>query len=136
MDEHQARGSGRGARFWVTIMLGGAAALLLLCVGVSVFGYYIADRNGEPGDPVSGVTEVAIEDNRFSPSSIEIAPDTTVTWTWEGDSKHNVYGDGLESPTQDSGTYQHTFTDPGTYNYECTLHPGMKGRVVVTEESI
>jgi plastocyanin len=91
-------------------MLGGAAALLLLCAGMAVFGLYIADRVGEPGDPVSGVTEVAVRDNKFSPNSIEVPPDTTVTWTWAGDNDHNVYGDGLESPVQDSGTYEHTFT--------------------------
>ena len=29
----------------------------------------------------------------------------------------------------------HTFTAPGTYDYRCTLHGGMGGRVVVTEET-
>ncbi|HEX2667565.1 MAG TPA: plastocyanin/azurin family copper-binding protein [Gammaproteobacteria bacterium] len=29
-------------------------------------------------------------------------------------------------------TYSYTFTKPGTYSYYCTLHPFMKGKVVVT----
>ena len=135
MDEQKPTDTGRGARFWVTIMLGGAAALLLLCVGLAVFGLWIADRQGEPGDPVTGVTEVEVRDNSFAPNSIEIAPDTTVTWTWVGKNDHNVYGDGLESRVQTEGTYAYTFEDSGTYDYECTLHPGMKGRVIVTGET-
>ncbi len=135
MDEQKPTDTGRGARFWVTIMLGGAAALLLLCVGMSVFGLWIADRHGEPGDPVAGVTTVEVRDNSFAPNSIEIAPDTTVTWTWVGKNDHNVYGDGLESPVQTEGSYVYTFEESGTYDYECTLHPGMKGRVIVTGET-
>lgn len=134
MDETKPTKTERGARFWVTVMVGGAAALVLLCVGVSLGGLYIADRVGEPDDPVSGVTDVAVKDNKFSPNSIEIEPGTTVTWTWEGKNDHNVYGDGLESPVQQTGTYQHTFEDAGQYDYECTLHPGMKGRVIVAED--
>jgi plastocyanin len=135
MDEQQQPNTGRGARFWVTIMLGGAAAILLLCVGMAVFGLWMADRHSEPGDPVAGVTAVEVRDNSFGPNSIEIEPDTTVTWTWVGKNDHNVYGDGLESPIQDEGTYRYTFTESGTYDYECTLHPGMKGRVIVTDEA-
>jgi plastocyanin len=135
MDDQKQTGSGRGARFWVTIMLGGAAAILIVCVGIAVFGLWIADRQGEPGDPVAGVTEVDVRDNSFGPNSIQIEPDTTVTWTWVGNNDHNVYGDGLESPVQQEGTYAYTFGEAGTYDYVCTLHPGMKGRVIVTEET-
>jgi plastocyanin len=41
-------------------------------------------------------------------------------------------GDGFESKTQSSGIYRHTFDAPGSDDYRCTLHSGMKGRVVVT----
>jgi plastocyanin len=34
--------------------------------------------------------------------------------------------------TQSSGTYRHRFDAPGTYAHRCTLHSGMKGRVVVS----
>ena len=134
MDEPTTSKPGRGARFWVTIMLGAGVALVVLCVGISLGRLSIGERVGEPCDPVSGVTEVAVRDNKFVPNSIEIEPDTTVTWIWKGNAKHNVYGDGLESPIQQSGAYQHTFENPGQYDDDCTLHPGMKGRVIVTDE--
>jgi plastocyanin len=30
-----------------------------------------------------------------------------------------------------SGSYSVTFAKRGTYYYECTIHPGMQGRIVV-----
>jgi plastocyanin len=32
-------------------------------------------------------------------------------------------------------TYSYTFTQPGTYEYFCTLHPMMTGKVVVRRGS-
>ena len=30
-------------------------------------------------------------------------------------------------------TFKHAFTKAGTFSYVCTVHPGMKGTVVVTK---
>jgi plastocyanin len=74
-----------------------------------------------------------------------IAVGGTVTWHWV-DSGHNVtpYQNTAftASPTQNSGsTYGPiTFTAPGTYSYQCTIHSrfdqyfgltGMLGQIVV-----
>jgi plastocyanin len=77
--------------------------------------------------------EVVAKDTRFNPAAVEVPAGTTVTWRFEdGTVPHNVKGDGFESKIQSSGTYWHRFDAPGTYAYRCTLHGGMKGRVVVT----
>jgi plastocyanin len=86
----------------------------------------------DPGDPVSGVSDVAVRNGKFAPSAIEVPAGTTVTWRWEGGEKHNVVGDGFESPAQTKGEFTHAFNEPGTYDYRCTLHYFMRGRVVVT----
>ena len=40
--------------------------------------------------------------------------------------------DVFRSPGLDNGeTFSYTFTNPGTYEYFCTLHPLMTGKVVV-----
>jgi plastocyanin len=115
-----------------TILL--AIALLAVAgIGILTAAYVIADRLTEPGDPVMGVSAIAVRDNSFSPDAVQVTAGTTITWTWEGDAKHNIHGDGLDAPSQTEGTYTHTFDEPGTYDYECTLHFGMKGRVIVTE---
>ena len=84
--------------------------------------------------PVAGVTEVAAKDNQFTPPAIEVPAGTTVTWAFEdGFVPHDVTADGFSSgDPQRSGSFTHTFDQPGTYPYRCTLHDGMIGRVVVT----
>jgi plastocyanin len=88
--------------------------------------------------------EVSAKDNVFEPNGIQIDPGTTVTWRNDGAVVHNVqpssdladFGGSTRFGVQASGfgvgaTYSYTFPKPGTYNYTCTLHTGMIGRVVV-----
>jgi plastocyanin len=84
------------------------------------------------GPPVVGATSVALRDNRFHPPVIQIKQGQTVTWSFnDSGTTHNVRGKGWGSGDQASGTFQHTFTAPGSYRYSCTLHFGMNGRVDV-----
>jgi plastocyanin len=84
--------------------------------------------------PVKGATTVVARDTRFSPAAIEVPAGTEVTWSFEdGPVPHNVEGDSWGSgESQRSGTFHRTVDQPGTYDYSCTLHPQMTGRVVVT----
>ena len=71
----------------------------------------------------------------FSPTCVELAPGGTVTWTF-GAELHNVQFSGPQ-PTgghiasTSSTTASRTFPNAGNYEYACTLHAGMTGRVVV-----
>ena len=85
-----------------------------------------------PGGAPSGPTVVA-KGVAFSPAKVEIAAGESVTWRFADKSlAHNVVGDGFKSALKRSGTYVHEFDEPGTYSYRCTVHPGMKGTVVVS----
>ncbi len=98
----------------------------------------VVDRTGQ-----SSVTvEVGVEANGgafgFGPAAIRVSPGTTVTWEWTGNgSAHNVVdADGaFESELTDAAghTFEHTFSETGTYTYSCTPHEtlGMKGAVIV-----
>jgi plastocyanin len=72
---------------------------------------------------------------RFEPSVIEIGPGTTVTWTNNDDFPHDVHLlDGtdrrVELPIGATGRLM--FESPGSYEYECSLHPQqMRGTVIV-----
>jgi plastocyanin len=105
-----------------------AAALVLAGCGGDGGG------GGAEAATVTGVTEVAAKDNRFSPSAIQVPAGTTVTWTFEdGLIPHDVKGDSFSSgEPRRKGSFTHTFDQAGTYPYRCTLHDGMTGRVVVT----
>ena len=84
--------------------------------------------------PVTGVTQVAAKDNRFTPLAIQVPAGTAVTWRFEdGLVPHDVTGGGWSSgDPRRKGSFTHTFDQAGTYPYRCTVHDGMTGRVVVT----
>ena len=71
-------------------------------------------------------------DFRFSPRWITVGSGDTVSWTNNGSEPHDVSGGGLDSGILQPGQgYSHTFTSPGTFNYICSIHPQMKGTVIV-----
>jgi plastocyanin len=106
--------------------------VVALAVG-AVVGVRIVHDRGAIGSVHVGETHVGVDLNGFSPNAIQIPAGTTVTWTFDDGIEHNVVGDdGLASPELRHGTYAHTFTTPGTYDYHCSLHPIMQGRVIVT----
>jgi plastocyanin len=88
---------------------------------------------GADAAPVTGVTQVAAKDNKFTPPTIQVPAGTQVTWTFKDRFvPHDVTGDGWKSgEPQRSGTFTHSFDKPGTYPYRCTVHDGMTGRVIV-----
>jgi plastocyanin len=70
----------------------------------------------------------------YSPKSLTVRVGDTVRWDNKSAAPegHNVNGDGLDSPIFHEGEdYVHRFSRAGTYNYICTLHPSMKGKVIV-----
>jgi plastocyanin len=95
-----------------------------------------------PGEPLalnsaeSGDVQVRIEDFKFVPERLTVAPGTKVTWMNKDDEPHSATSS--EKPKRfDSGvldsdkTYSFTFTEKGSFSYFCKLHPHMTGIVEV-----
>ncbi len=86
--------------------------------------------------PTGSTATVSTPNATFSPAEVTIAAGGTVTWQISG-SRHNVTFQGAAPtggsiPDQDAGTSaSRTFALAGTYNYSCTRHSGMTGRVTV-----
>jgi plastocyanin len=75
---------------------------------------------------------VVLRDIRFKPGTLSIARGDSVTWVWrDGNVEHNVTGAGFRSRTQAHGSFTVRFTRAGTFAYRCTIHEGMRGRIVV-----
>jgi plastocyanin len=79
---------------------------------------------------------VVLKNIAFNPKKVTVKKGATVTWSWQdGATPHNVTATGKtkfkSSPTKQSGKYSVKFAKAGTYHYECTIHPGMTGVVVV-----
>lgn len=84
-----------------------------------------------PAGAVSAV--VVLHYFSFGPAVVRIKPGQTVEWIWEDPGvPHNVTFAGFHSQTKTAGVYYHTFSNPGTYRYRCTLHQTMTGEVVVS----
>jgi len=77
----------------------------------------------------------------FDPLILNVPVGTTVTWRNLDSTLHTVTSGSAESEKSgtifDSSyltggkTFQHTFSNAGTFDYFCTLHPYMKGQIVV-----
>jgi YVTN family beta-propeller protein len=82
------------------------------------------------GQPV----DVNIAKFAFVPPTITISAGQSVTWTNTDPVAHTttsddkVWDSGDVSP---NGTFSTTFAQPGTYAYHCTIHPFIRGTVVV-----
>ncbi len=82
----------------------------------------------------SAKNAVQIANYSFSPASLTVKVGDSVTWT-NGDSLgHSATADdgsfdtGVLSSGQSGST---TFSKAGTYTYHCSVHPSMKGTIVV-----
>ena len=92
-----------------------------------------------PPPPPAGAAGVDVDDNFFSPESLEISTGTTVQWTWVGAVPHTVTaaGGSFDSSIQFSGsTFSYTFDTAGEYVIDCILHPGMTMTVIAAGASI
>ncbi len=77
---------------------------------------------------------VKIDNFTFDPPRLTVKAGTTVTFTNVDDIPHTVASvtKAFRSTALDTNDkFAFTFTTPGTYEYFCSLHPHMKGTIVV-----
>ena len=79
--------------------------------------------------------EVKIDNFSFLPQTLTVRAGTTVTWVNRDDVPHTVVSTDkktIVSPALDTDEkFSFTFTTPGTNDYYCSVHPHMKGKVIV-----
>jgi len=77
---------------------------------------------------------VGIKDFKFSPPSLTVPAGATVTWTNHDERNHTITsttGAFGSTGLSNGATFAQTFTQPGTYQYFCSVHPRMRAEVVV-----
>ena len=87
----------------------------------------------QPGDGAAG-TKVSIANFNFAPAQLVIATKTTVTWSNDDGAPHGLaFADGRAGTDLllPGARHARTFDAPGVYDYVCSVHPFMSGRVVV-----
>ena len=78
--------------------------------------------------------QIEIVKHKFSLQTLTIPAGTTVTWLNRDDDVHTVVSttQAFRSAGLETGeAYSYKFTKPGVYQFFCTLHPLMTGKVIV-----
>ena len=110
-----------------------AVALVAGCSSKSTSTTPTTPKTTPSTTPSSGGTNVTIVDFSFSPSTVTVAVGTKVTWTNSGSTAHTITGSDWDSgQVQPGSTFTHTFNTAGTFDYHCSIHPTMTGKVIVT----
>lgn len=78
---------------------------------------------------------VNINNLSFDPVILTIKPGTKVTWINNDSTPHTITSDSdnvLKSSTISPGqSFYFTFAGAGEANYHCSIHPKMKGKIIV-----
>lgn len=110
-----------------------ALGLILAAVTSTVLVTAAADAPTPAGTAV--ISTVSISNFSFQPAVLTVKAGTRVTWANHDSTPHTVTSSdkrfsssgGLDTNDQ----YSVLFDKPGTYEYFCSLHPMMTGKVIV-----
>ncbi len=128
-------------RLLVVAFAAAAALLLVACGGGNGGGYGGGSSVTTPSSSAAGdgatTDRISIENFSFTPATATISAGTTVTWINNDSTAHDVTsteGPGVDAATTSTfasgrlaqgDTFSFTFDEPGTYDYECTIHASM-----------
>lgn len=109
-----------------------SASLVVLMLGGCSAGKPTVTPSAEG---VNATVVVRVVDNSYDPKTVTIRAGEAVTWELQGMAKHDVVAkDGsFVSELMREGTFTHVFDEPGEYEYDCSVHPEMSGKVIVEE---
>jgi plastocyanin len=96
-----------------------------------------SQSHASAGGPANTVT-VVINNFKFAPASVTVHAGDIVVWKNEGFVPHTATANGgSQKPAFDSGAiasggeWRYVARNKGTYNYTCTFHPNMEGKLIV-----
>ncbi len=129
----------RQRKWWILFVMVSVLAVLLAACGDD------DDNNGGDDNAIEPIDEgvvadVVIDNEAFTPGSIDVEAGSTVTWFNDDDEAHTVTSGTAGAPDgffdsgniDANGSFSFTFDQPGLYNYFCSIHPNMAGTINVT----
>jgi plastocyanin len=114
----------------IPLLLGGIGVAGLLAAAIPAIG-----AGGVASVAAAArTTTVEIANFAFAPKDLTVTAGTTVTWKNADDSPHRIAdtnGAYASAALDTEDSFSHTFATPGVYRYFCSIHPYMKGTIVV-----
>jgi plastocyanin len=105
-------------------MMRGLAGVVLAALAVLTFAVSTASA--------AETHPIPIAQYAYVPASMTVRVGDVVTWTNQDQASHDVAGGTFRSPMLAQGqSWSFTFTQPGTFDYICSVHPDMRARIVV-----
>jgi len=115
------------------------AAVIAIAAACGASAPAVAPSSGPPKAPPADEEVTASTSLAFTPPTVAIRRGGTVTFDFQGVG-HNVFFDNgpAGAPANITGENANvsktlTFAAAGTFPYNCHIHPGMRGTVVVVE---
>ena len=113
-------------------------AVSLVAVAFTSGCIYGGGGTSNTGTTVPSGNSIQIINFTFIPSTVAVPLGTSVTWVNSDSVPHTVTPDIADNPSgfgsgqlSNGQTYTFTFTQPGTYKYHCSIHPGMTATIIV-----
>jgi len=113
----------------VLVAIAGATVVIAGCTSSS------SNSSQATVSSTASQNSVAIQNYAFNPSTLTIHKGANVTWKNYDSVQHTVVSDSsaFSSPLLSTGdTYTFQFNNTGSFPYYCSIHPYMKGTIVVT----
>jgi plastocyanin len=108
----------------------GAAVILSLMLASGA----LRPRSVSAAQDASSTNVVAIDNFTFTPTELTIPAGTQVTWINKDDVPHTVVSVDRKFKSRALDTdekFSFMFQTPGTYEYFCSVHPKMMGKIIV-----
>jgi len=121
---------------WPIIIVLASIAILIITFAVGVYFSSPSPEGGaaQPTSVDSMEAQISIFDFSYRPGDLSVPRGAEVTWFNDDKVQHTATELGSE---WDTGSLSEgdgaavTFTRPGTYEYYCTIHPYMAGKLTV-----
>ena len=95
-----------------------------------------AEDSSGGGSTAEGTREVVMKNFQFEPAELTVKVGQSVTWRNEDTAKHDAFSEENDLDTNDIGQGQTVTFQPdkaGEIDYICSIHPQMKGKLIVEE---
>lgn len=116
------------------------STLALIAFALALAGIMFAAFSSSDPQPASAAAKtikVNIKDFKYSKTPLTVKVGQKVTWTNQDSMEHDVTPTGSAKGAPHSKllakgkSYTWTATKKGSFNYICSVHPYMKGKVIV-----